>query len=58
MKSRKIAFSRCAELMGAIKNAYNILVKYSEEQTPFGRHRHRWEGNSIKDIKLMGMAAP
>jgi hypothetical protein len=51
MKSRKITFSRCAELMGAIKIAYYTLNEYSEDQAPFGRHRHRWQGNIIKDIK-------
>jgi hypothetical protein len=37
--------------MGEMRNAYNNLVGKPERKRPLGRHRRRWEGNIIMDLK-------
>jgi hypothetical protein len=37
-----------------MKNAYNILVRKSEQKKPSGRPRHRWEDNIKMDLREMG----
>jgi hypothetical protein len=39
--------------MGEMGNAYIILVRKLERMRPFGRPRHRWEGNIKVDPKKM-----
>jgi hypothetical protein len=36
--------------MGAMRNAYNILVEKSEGKRPLGRPRHKWEYNIRMDL--------
>jgi hypothetical protein len=36
------------------RGAYWVLVGKPEGRRPFGRHRHRWEGNIKMDIQEMG----
>jgi hypothetical protein len=31
--------------MGEKRGAYRVLMGKPEGKRPFGRHRHRWEGN-------------
>jgi hypothetical protein len=33
--------------MGEMRNAYNILVRKSEEKRPLGKPRRRWEDNIL-----------
>jgi hypothetical protein len=37
--------------MGEMKNAYKILVEYSEGKSPLGRPVHRWEDNIQKGLR-------
>jgi hypothetical protein len=39
--------------MGAIQNAYNILVRKPEGKKPLGRPSHRWEDNIKLDLRKM-----
>jgi hypothetical protein len=41
-------------LMGALRNAYNILVEKTERKGPLGRPRLIWENNIIIDLKKIG----
>jgi hypothetical protein len=36
------------------RGAYRILMKKSEENSPLGRSRHRWDGNIKMDLKETG----
>jgi hypothetical protein len=40
--------------VGEMKNAYNILVEYSEDQAPLGRRSHRWE-SYYKGYEIIGV---
>jgi len=40
--------------MGAMQNAYNILVGNHEEKRPLGRPRRRWEGNIRMNFREIG----
>jgi hypothetical protein len=39
--------------MGAMRNAYKILVGKPEGKRPFGKPRHRWQSNRM-DIREIG----
>jgi hypothetical protein len=36
------------------ENAYNVLFWRTEEKTPLGKSRHRWENNIEMDLKEVG----
>jgi hypothetical protein len=40
--------------MGEIRNVYNTLVGKPEGNRPLGRPRHRWEGNTGRDLSEIG----
>jgi hypothetical protein len=40
--------------MGIRKNAYNILMRKSEGNTPLGRPKVRWENNIKIDFEYLG----
>jgi 3-oxoacyl-ACP reductase-like protein len=40
--------------MGESRCAYRVLVGKSEGRRPFGRSRHRWEGNIKMDLREVG----
>jgi hypothetical protein len=40
--------------MEEVKNAYNTLFWITEEKTPHGESRHRWENNIEMDLKEIG----
>jgi hypothetical protein len=39
---------------GERRSAYRILVERLEERRPFGRHRHRFEGNIEMAVQRAG----
>jgi hypothetical protein len=39
---------------GEIRNAYKMLVGKIEAKRPFGRTKHRWEGNIKMYLKGIG----
>jgi hypothetical protein len=41
-------------MLGEIRNAYKILVRKPEGNRPFGRPRHKWEGNIRMDLREIG----
>jgi hypothetical protein len=40
--------------MGQVRNTYSALVGKPEGKRQLGRHRHRWEGNIIMDLRKIG----
>jgi hypothetical protein len=40
--------------MGAMGNAYKILVRKPEGKRPLGRSRRRWEGNTGIGLREIG----
>jgi hypothetical protein len=48
IKSRKMRWVRHVACMGAMRNAYIILVGNPERRRPLGRRKRRWE-NNIQD---------
>jgi hypothetical protein len=40
--------------VGAMRNAYKILVGKLERKRPFGRHRRKWEDNIRIDLRETG----
>jgi hypothetical protein len=40
--------------MGAMRNAYNILVGKLEGKRPIGRPRRRWDDNIRMDLREIG----
>jgi hypothetical protein len=45
IKSRRNSWAGNVAHMGAMRNAYKILVSKPEGKKPVGRSRRRWEGN-------------
>jgi hypothetical protein len=43
--------------MGERRIAYRVLVGISEEKSPLGRPRHRWEDNIKVDLYQVGWRA-
>jgi hypothetical protein len=37
--------------MGKMRNAFRILTRKPEEETPLKRPRHKWENNIEMDLK-------
>jgi hypothetical protein len=37
--------------MGEMKNSYKILIGKPEGKRPLGRPRHRWDDNTIMDLR-------
>jgi hypothetical protein len=40
--------------MGEMRNAYKILTGNLEGKRPLGRHKHRWEDNTRRDLTEIG----
>jgi len=40
--------------MGYKRGVYRILVGKPEGKRPLGRHRYRWEDNSMTDLQEVG----
>jgi hypothetical protein len=40
--------------MGVRRGVYRVLVGKPEGKAPFGRPRHRWEGNIKMDVQEVG----
>jgi hypothetical protein len=40
--------------MEDMRSEYSILVANPEEKRPLGRPRHRWEDNTIMDLREIG----
>jgi hypothetical protein len=53
IKSRRIRWEGYVARMGAIRNAYNILVGKPEGKRPLGRPKCRWEDIRI-DLREIG----
>jgi hypothetical protein len=47
-KWRRLRWAGHAACMGAMRNAYNVLVVIPDGKRPFGRPRHKW-----KNIKMV-----
>jgi hypothetical protein len=54
IKSRRMRWARHVARIGAMRNAYRILVGKPEGKRPLGRPRHRWVDNIKMDLKEMG----
>jgi hypothetical protein len=55
IKSRRMRGAGHVACMGQIRKAYNILVGKSEGKRPLRRPRSRWEYNSRKDLREIGL---
>jgi len=51
MKSMRMGWAGHVARMGAIRNAYNILLGNSEGKRPLGRPRRRWEDNIKMNLR-------
>jgi hypothetical protein len=54
MKLRRMMWAGHVVCMGAMRNAYNILVDKPDGKRPFGRYRCRWEGNIRIHLRKYG----
>jgi len=55
IKSRNMRWVRNVARMGAMRNAYNILVGKPERKRPLGKPRRRWEYNIRIDLREIGL---
>jgi hypothetical protein len=51
IKSGRKRWEEHVARMGAMRNAFKILVVKSEGKRPVGRHKYRWEDNIETDLK-------
>jgi hypothetical protein len=54
IKSRKMRWVGHVARMGAMRNAYRILVEKPEGKRPLGRPRRRWVDNIKIDLREIG----
>jgi hypothetical protein len=54
IKSLMMRWAGHVARMGAIRNAYKILVGKLEWKIPFGRPRRRWKDNIRMDLEKIG----
>jgi hypothetical protein len=54
MKSRRMRWAGYVACMGAIRNAYTILVGKPAGKRPLGRLIHRWGDNIKMDVREIG----
>ena len=53
-KSRRTRWAGHVARMGERRGVHRVLVGKSEEKTPLGRNRRRWEDNIKKDLQEVG----
>jgi len=54
VKWRRMRWTGHVERMGERRGVYSVLVGKPERKRPFGRPRHRWEGNIKMDLQDVG----
>jgi hypothetical protein len=54
IKSRRMRWVGHVVRIGAKRNAHRVLVRKTEEETPLGRTRSRWESNIKNDLRETG----
>jgi hypothetical protein len=54
IKSRRMRWAGHVARMGEERGVYRVLVGKPEGRRPLGRPRHRWEGNSMMDLREVG----
>jgi hypothetical protein len=51
IKSGRMGWAGHVACMGEMRNAHNIVVRKPEGKRPVGRHRHRWEDHTRRDLR-------
>jgi hypothetical protein len=54
IKARRMRWARHVACMGEVRNTYSILVGKPEGRRLLGRPRHRWEDNTVMDLREIG----
>jgi len=54
IKSRRMRWARQLARMREKRGVYRVLVGRPEGKRPLGRHRHRWEDNTMMDLQEVG----
>jgi hypothetical protein len=54
IKARRMRWAGHVACMGEVRAAYNILVGRPEGRRPLGRPRHRWEDNTVMELREIG----